>query len=493
LVSKDSERNLRRLRTLSVHDIKTDADAHEKEYLDTEELAEMTAETNVWSRAEPTDKYTIVESLRYQKFKVAMTGDGVNDAPALKRADVGVAMGIAGTAVTQQAASMVLMDDNFSTILAAVEEGRKIYGNVQKYVIFNLCVKGSECLVCMIAIFANLPMPISGLPQLVNLVATHIIPPISLAWEDKEDYTMTIPPRQTEDDLILDRVFMLFRWIPFLICYALVMIPSIGSYMFMATGFVHMSSVIGSTEAAAVYNGESACQIAGTLVGGQFIADVLPFHCKCYVRRNYWTSEVTVVDQWGVIDDSIVELDRWTGSTGDAYLQANTPWASGPWSLLRGCIDADGIDRLCWTNSTAPKPLLGAESSCAAYGARKADTMSYVSIQVGEILSLATFRTDGFVGFARFSPQYMTMLGLNLLVLLCVLTVPWLTEALEFEPLQSDYFLLALIAPAIFVILCEICKPFFREMLAQKHLRLREQYPGSWGIGDDRSLPHKEP
>merc|ERR1712224_659820 len=119
---------------------KKEKDSHENEYLDTEDLAKMTFETSVWSRAEPTDKLTIVESLKGQNLKVAMTGDGVNDAPALQHADIGVSMGIAGTAVTKKAASMVLLDDNFSTILAAVEEGRKIYGNVQKYVIFNLCV-----------------------------------------------------------------------------------------------------------------------------------------------------------------------------------------------------------------------------------------------------------------------------------------------------------------------------------------------------------------
>lgn len=488
-----SKMELKRQRTLSVHDMKTEKDSHEKEYLDTEELARMTLETNVWSRAEPTDKYTIVESIKSQNLKVAMTGDGVNDAPALKRADIGVAMGIAGTAVTKKAASMVLLDDNFSTILEAVGEGRKIYGNVQKYVIFNLCVKGSECLVCMIAIFGNLPLPICGVPQLVNLVVTHIVPPIALAWEDAEEYTMTIPPRKTDKDLVIDRVFMLYRWVPFLVCYALVISPSMCFYMWLQVGFFNVGSIVGSHEAHAVENGQAACQIAGQLnSNGDFFADQVPFHCKCYARKSFWDSEPIVTEQWGLADGSSVAMDRWTGSTGDAYHQRNTPWKNGREAFLQECLDGPGNKRLCWKDSSKPKPILSADTNCAAFGARKADTMAYVSIQIGEILSLATFRTDGFVGFARFSKHYSAMLVFNFFVLFIVLTVPYITQLLGFQPLQTDYFLLALIAPLVLVTLSEVTKIEFRNRLAKKHDQLREEevdcHEADVGI-----LKHKEP
>merc|ERR1719159_1133646 len=113
----------------------------------------MANEVNVWSRAQPTDKVAIVDSLMNEDANIiSMTGDGVNDAPALKRANIGVAMGISGTSVAKNAADMVLLDDNFSTIVAAVAEGRKIYGNVQKYVVFNISMKGSECVTVLSAI-----------------------------------------------------------------------------------------------------------------------------------------------------------------------------------------------------------------------------------------------------------------------------------------------------------------------------------------------------
>jgi hypothetical protein len=449
-------------RTFSVHDIKGAKDAHENEYVDDQELNAMTQEVCVWSRAQPTDKVAIVDSLDNQEMVIAMTGDGVNDAPALKRAAIGVAMGKTGTPVTQQAAAMILRDDNFSSIVAAVAEGRKIYGNVQKYVVYNLCVKGGECLVCTICVLGNLPLPISGLPQLVNLVVTHIIPPMSLAWEDAESYTMKIPPRKTKGDLVVDRVLMLYRWLPFLMCYAIVMSVSMCGYMYMNTGFFSVAAIVGSSQPGAIPNQLAACQLAGQFNDqGKYIADKTPFHCKCHDT-----------DQWGIYNSDDVVMDMLTGDTGDSYLQRNTPFKDGEEAFVEECTDQHGTARLCWKDPAAQKPVLDESMNCASYGARKAQSMSYVSIQTGEVLSLATFRTDGPVANARFSVPYACMLLFNFTMLLGVLRLPLIRDALHFEPLQVHLIFLALVPAAVFIVANEFIKILFRARQREKHLAL---------------------
>lgn len=459
-------------RKLTVHDVKTQRDAHEDEYVGTSELAEMTSSVCVWSRAQPTDKVAIVDSLDWQELIVAMTGDGVNDAPALKRADIGVAMGIAGTPVTKNAADMVLQDDNFSTIVAAVAEGRKIYGNVQKYVIFNLCVKGAECAACMVAIFFGLPLPISGLPQLVNLVSTHIIPPMALAWEDAEDYTMKIKPRDTKRDLVVNKVLMLFRWLPFIVAYVIFIVTSMVFYLWMETGFFRVRGLIGTPVASMASVKRHACQVAGHIDEyGRYHTDAAPFHCVCHVRKTYWDSSPDFVDQWGRFDANDVEIDKWTGDAGTFFDLDSTPWTGDGFNkYIKFCKTSDGGNKLCWKDPEAPRPLLDQDKNCAAWGSRIATTMSYVSVQVGEILSLVTFRTDGFFGFARFSRGYAGMLAFNLCVLFFVVYVPFATDLLELAPLTYNRFLIALLAPALLVMSCEIIKIEYRSRLAQKQM-----------------------
>lgn len=165
-------------------------------------LIERLKHTNVFARVSPEHKVRIVKALKADDAVVAMTGDGVNDAPALKAADIGVAMGIAGTDVSKEAADMILTDDNFASIVSAVEEGRIIYSNIRKFVGFLLSCNIGEILIILIAMLANWGVPLVPIQLLwVNLI-TDSLPAFALGVEKGEKSIMLRKPRSTDEPII---------------------------------------------------------------------------------------------------------------------------------------------------------------------------------------------------------------------------------------------------------------------------------------------------
>lgn len=170
--------------------------------LDDAALAAVVVETDVFARTSPEHKLRLVMALQGRGLTVAMTGDGVNDAPALKRADAGVAMGQKGSEAAREAAELVLADDNFASIAAAVREGRTVYDNIKKVISWTLPTNAGEAMTIIVALLFRLPLPITAVQILwVNLV-TAITLGLALAFEPTEENTMQRPPRPRAEPLL---------------------------------------------------------------------------------------------------------------------------------------------------------------------------------------------------------------------------------------------------------------------------------------------------
>ncbi|MHB1153903.1 MAG: cation-transporting P-type ATPase [Eubacteriales bacterium] len=174
----------------------------ELEEMNDEQIKEAVTDCDIFARTSPEHKLRLVKALQEQGEIVAMTGDGVNDAPALKKADIGVAMGIKGTEVTKDSAEMVLADDNFSSIVSAVEEGRTIYDNIKKTLLFIMPTNGAEAMVIIAAILFGLTMPITPVQILWINMVTAVTLALSLAFEPAEQNTMKRSPRNPKESLI---------------------------------------------------------------------------------------------------------------------------------------------------------------------------------------------------------------------------------------------------------------------------------------------------
>ncbi|SHE61103.1 Ca2+-transporting ATPase [Modicisalibacter ilicicola DSM 19980] len=175
---------------------------HELDGLDATRFAKAANDIDIFARTTPEHKLRLVEALQAEGQVVAMTGDGVNDAPALKRADVGVAMGRKGTEAAKEAAEMVLADDDFASITHAVEEGRTVYDNLRKALLFILPTNGGQALVIMAAILLGLTLPITPVQILwVNMI-TAVTLALALAFEPAEQNVMGRPPRQPDEPIL---------------------------------------------------------------------------------------------------------------------------------------------------------------------------------------------------------------------------------------------------------------------------------------------------
>jgi len=246
-------------------------------YLDNDSMDALTGSVRVFARAKPEDKLEIVKSLQRQGAVTAMTGDGVNDAPALNQANIGVAMGIQGTEVAKGASDMILTDDNFCSIVAAVEKGRTIYSGIQKFVAFIMSVHIAEVMQIFFCIVTGIPVMRTPLQILFLILVTDLPPSIALGMEPGESTILLERPRPRDEPVVLN-----WMWISMVMNGAVLSLVIVIVYIIALT--IYCDGEIFQVAIGQIDNYESKLMDARTVA---FISLVWSENVRSYTSRSF--------------------------------------------------------------------------------------------------------------------------------------------------------------------------------------------------------------
>lgn len=246
------------------------------QYLEHREMDRMTSTVRVFARAKPEDKLEIVKSIQRMGQVAAMTGDGVNDAPALNQANIGVAMGIQGTEVAKGASDMILTDDNFCSIVSAVEKGRAIYSGIQKFVAFIMSVHIAEVMQIFVCIVAGIPVMRTPLQILFLILVTDLPPSIALGMEPGEPGILKLRPRPKTEPIVLG-----WMWFSMILNGAVLSLVIIGVYI---AALVYYCGEILQAEIATIEDSTLQLSKARTVT---FISLVWSENVRSYIARSF--------------------------------------------------------------------------------------------------------------------------------------------------------------------------------------------------------------
>ncbi|GAW82852.1 P-type ATPase4 [Plasmodium gonderi] len=360
-----------------------------------EELDKFTDKIVIYSRAQPEDKITIVQSLKRKGYLVAMTGDGVNDAPALKAADIGVAMGINGTEVAKGASEMILIDDNFCTVVSAIDVGRTIFSNIQKFVCFLLGTNIGEILYLSIAIAAQMPFPLEALQILFLNLMTDGCPAVALSREPPNHDNMKTPPRPKKKPIMTKR-WWFYGIIPHTIFEALCVLLSLALSLYLCTGNYTLNDIHNSCKT--VHLPE--------IINGQ-IKHEFKYFCRTYEYRispeyvgwvtniNFWhPKKKKTVTFWGAAKGKI---DNISPQSNEIHPHIRTIMEDGcpenlmqdDWGWCKPRDDATVRGKDDKIDGTFPKNF----EDVASKGSKRGRTMAFISAIWCEMLRAYTVRS----------------------------------------------------------------------------------------------------
>lgn len=272
---------------------------YEIENISESELRKVLTEENIiFARVSPEHKMRVVSTLKDLNHTVAVTGDGVNDAPALKRADIGVAMGITGSDVAKEAAEMVLTDDNFASIVSAIEEGRAVYNNIRKFVTYIFASNIPEIIPFILMVMFDIPLPLTILQILAVDLGTDMLPALSLGIEKPEPGIMNQPPRSRKERLlnfkVLSRAYFFLGPIEAFVCMA-------GFFFTYIIAGYAIPEIVGMPDTGTLYQKATTMTLAGIVavqIGNGFAVRserMSIFKVGFFTNRLYLTGIVTEV------------------------------------------------------------------------------------------------------------------------------------------------------------------------------------------------------